>query len=60
MGDLQKPREKPATPGEYIERGPRGGEVPKPRQVALRPNNPKLPPISEEGHTWERIGPLKP
>lgn len=60
MSDLQKPGEKPAKPGEYIERGPRGGEVSKPRQVTLEPNDPKLPPTSEEGNTWERIGPPKP
>lgn len=35
MSKLQKPGEKPDRSGEYIERGPRGGEVSKPRQVQL-------------------------
>ncbi len=32
MANLQKPGENPDKPGEYIERGPRGGEVTDPRQ----------------------------
>jgi len=35
MSKLQKPGEKPAQSGEYIERGPRDGEVKKPRQVTI-------------------------
>lgn len=41
---LQKPGETPNRPGEYKERGPRGGEVPNPRQVTIEPRDPKLPP----------------
>ncbi len=53
----QKPGENPARSGEYIERGPRGGEVPKPRQVTIEPRDKPLPPTQKPGRTWERIGP---
>jgi hypothetical protein len=46
--------------GEYFERGPLGGTVPKPRQVTIEPGDPKLPPTQAPGHTWERTGPPKP
>lgn len=56
----QKPGEKPAKPGEYVERGPRGGEVPNPRRVTIEPGDPKLPPTRESGRTWEREDSPKP
>ena len=56
----QKPGEQPAKPGEYVERGPRGGEVQHPRQVTIESGDTPLPPTQEPGHTWERIGPPKP
>lgn len=56
----QKPGEKPNRPGEYIERGSRGGKVQDPRQVTIEQGDPKLPPTQESGRTWERIGPPKP
>jgi len=59
MAKLQKPGERPMRPGEYIERGPLGGEVNKPRQVTSEPTDDKLPPTQEKGRKWERIGPLK-
>lgn len=54
--ELQKPGERPAKPGEYIERGPSGGEVPNPRQVTIEPGDNPLPPTQEPGHTWQRVG----
>jgi hypothetical protein len=60
MSDLQKPGDKPNKPGEYLEVGPRGGEVLKPRQVTIEPKDPKLPPTQEPGRKWERIGPPEP
>lgn len=57
---LQKPGETPDRPGEYKERGPRGGEVPNPRQVTIEPRDPKLPPTQKPGRTWERTGPPRP
>ena len=60
MSTLQKPGETPQKAGEYIERGPRGGVIPKGRQVTIEPGDDKLPPTTEKGHTWERIGPPKP
>jgi len=56
----QKPGEKPKRSGEYKERGPRGGKVPKPREVTIESDDPKLPPTQKENRTWERIGPPKP
>lgn len=55
----QKPGEIPNRPGEYIERGPRGGEVPNPRKVTIEPRDRPLPPTQEPGHRWERVGPPK-
>jgi YjzC-like protein len=51
---LQKPGEKPKSPGIYEERGPRGGEVPKPRRVEMEPGDKPLPPTQEPGRTWEK------
>ena len=59
MSRLQKPGEKPDRSGENIERGPRGGEVSKPRQVTIEPGDDKLPPTAEKNRKWERIGPEK-
>ncbi len=59
MSSLQKPGEIPAMPGEYIERGPRGGEVPAPREVTIEPGDKPLPPTQKPGRKWERIGPPK-
>lgn len=60
MSQPQKPGERPVRPGEYQERGPRGGQIPSPRQVTIEPGDHPLPPTSEEGRTWVRIGPPKP
>ncbi|MCY4673162.1 MAG: YjzC family protein [Bacteroidetes bacterium] len=59
MSSLQKPGEIPAKPGEYIERGPRGGKVPAAREVTIDPEDKPLPPTQEPGRKWERIGPPK-
>lgn len=56
----QKPGESPQRPGEFEERGPRGGKLPNPRQVTIEPGDPKLPPTQKPGNKWERIGPPKP
>ncbi len=57
MAITQKPGQIPQRPGEYLERGPRGGEVPHPRQVTIEPRDRPLPPTQEPRHTWVRIGP---
>lgn len=59
MSDLQKPGERPHAPDEYVERGPRGGRVPDPREVTIEPGDNPLPPTQESGRTWERTGPPK-
>jgi len=55
----QRPGEVPARSGEYIERGPRGGNVRDPRQVTIEPGDRPLPPTQEPGRSWERIGPAR-
>ncbi|MEO6191993.1 MAG: YjzC family protein [Thermoanaerobaculia bacterium] len=60
MSDLQKPGETPKRPGEYIERGPRGGVVPDARQVTIEPRDHPLPPTQEKGRKWERISSPRP
>ena len=57
MGIKHKPGETPAKPGEYIERGPKGGVVPKGRQVTIEPGDKPMPPTSKSKNIWERIGP---
>lgn len=59
MTKRQKPGNKPSKPGEYIERGPRGGKVPRPRIVTIEPGDSPLPPTQKPGRTWERKGPPK-
>lgn len=60
MANLQKPGEQPAKPGEYVETGPRGGEVKDPRQVTIETGDSPLPPTQESGNKWKRKGPPKP
>jgi len=60
MSDPQKPGEIPDKPGEYEERGPRGGKVPNPRQVTIEPKDKPLPPTQAPDRTWVRISPPKP
>ena len=57
--NLQRPGEKPAQSGEYIERGPRGGNVSNPRVVTIEPSDSPLPPTQKPSRKWERIGPPK-
>lgn len=51
---LQKPGEKPDRPGDYVERGPRGGHVPQERIVHIEPSDSPLPPTQKPGRKWER------
>ncbi|MXW57312.1 MAG: YjzC family protein [Acidimicrobiia bacterium] len=60
MADLQKPGQTPRRSGEYEERGSRGGKVSKPRQVTIERGDNPLPPTSEKGNTWKRVGPPRP
>ena len=48
---LYKPGEDNKPAGEYVEVGPRGGEVSKPRQVTIEPGD-RLPPTQESGRKW--------
>ena len=57
---LQKPGETPVKPGEYEERGPRGGKVPNPRQYTIERGDDPLPPTQKSGRTFKRVGPPKP
>lgn len=60
MSTPQKPGENPTRPGEYEERGPRGGKVPDPRIVTIEQGDKPLPPTQKPNRTWERISPPKP
>ncbi len=56
----QRPGEKPNSPGEYREVGPRGGKVSNPRQVTIEKGDNPLPPTQETGRNWTKVGPPKP
>lgn len=60
MSKLLKPGDIPNRSGEYIERGPRGGDIRQPRQVTMEEGDNPMPPTQEPNRTWERIGPPKP
>ncbi len=60
MAKPQKPGEIPAKPGEYGERGPRGGQIPNPRRVTIEPGDKPLPPTQKPDRTWVREGPPNP
>lgn len=51
---LYKPGEDNKPRGEYIEVGPRGGQVSHPRQVTIDPGD-RLPPTQESGRRWRKI-----
>ncbi|MFC0268559.1 YjzC family protein [Kushneria aurantia] len=55
MAKLQEPGEKPAGPGEYLEVGPRGGEVVGAMQVIISSNDGHLPPTSRKGNNWKKL-----
>ncbi|MCD4706136.1 MAG: YjzC family protein [Candidatus Sabulitectum sp.] len=57
---MQKPGEKPAMSGEYLEVGPRGGQVPAPRQVSIEKGDTPLSPTQKPGRKWIKVGPVKP
>lgn len=59
MRNLQKPGEKPDKPGEYEERRPRGGKIPRARIVTMEPGDNPLPPTRKPGRKWVSIGPVK-
>lgn len=58
--DLQKPGEVPRKPAEYVETGPKGGDVPNPRKVTIEPGDRKLPPTLEPGRKWKPKGQPRP
>ena len=54
MANGQRPGEQPRRPGVYVERGPRGGQVPNPREVEIEPGDKPLPPTQKPDRIWER------
>lgn len=50
---LYRPGEDNRPRGEYVEVGPRGGQVPNPRQVTIGTGD-RLPPTQQPGRRWER------
>lgn len=51
---LHKPGTDNLPKGEYLEVGPRGGEIPNPRQVTIDKGD-RLPPTQEKGHLWKKL-----
>ncbi|WP_418969334.1 YjzC family protein [Alloscardovia omnicolens] len=54
MANNYKPGEDNRRPGIYIEVGPRGGNVTKPRVVHIDQGD-RLPPTQERGRRWQRL-----
>lgn len=52
MANTIKPGKKPCTHGEYTESGPRGGNIPHPRVVTIKPGKTTFPPTQKKNHTW--------
>lgn len=53
MKNLIKPGTDNKPAGKYIETGPRGGKLDKPR-IANIDKGDRLPPTSQEGHKWTK------
>lgn len=51
--NIFKPGEDNRRPGTYVEVGPRGGAVSKPRTVTIDPGD-RLPPTQKPGNRWKR------
>ena len=56
MTKLNKPGESAPNKGEYIEKGPRGGNVPSGNVVDIGKKGTTLPPTQEPGRKWEKAG----
>lgn len=52
MAKTHKPGEKPTTPGEYEESGPRGGKIPNPVTITIENGDNPFPPTREPNRTW--------
>ena len=53
MSNLKKPGMDNQKPGKYVEVGPRGGQLYKPREVTIDKGD-RLPPTQKEGHRWKK------
>ena len=53
MANAIKPGTDNQRPGKYIEVGPCGGKVQKPRIVTIG-NGDRLPPTQKPGNTWKK------
>lgn len=53
MGKIYKPGEDNKPSGHYTEVGPKGGSVPKPKNVHIDPGD-RLPPTSKPGNKWKK------
>lgn len=53
MGKLHKPGEDNHKPGKYVETGPQGGKIPKPKEVEIGSGD-RLPPTQKPGNKWKR------
>ena len=53
MAELIKPGTDNKPAGKYKEVGPRGGAVPKSREVSIDPGD-RLPPTQKSGNKWKK------
>lgn len=53
MSKLIKPGTDNQSPGKYVEVGPRGGKVDKPRTATIDPGD-RLPPTQKPGNVWTK------
>ena len=54
MAKLVKPDQDNQRPGKYIEVGPQGGKVHKPRVVTIDDQD-TMPPTQQPGHCWKKL-----
>jgi len=52
MKKLHKPGEDNQKSGKYIETGPKGGKITKPRKIEINSGD-RLPPTQRSGNTWK-------
>lgn len=53
MTKLYKPGTDNRPSGKYVEVGPQGGKVTRPRVVTIDPGD-RLPPTQQPGHKWQK------
>ncbi|MDX9724700.1 MAG: YjzC family protein [Myxococcota bacterium] len=60
MEGLLRPGHRPPEPGEYVEKGPHGEDIPNALRVTMENGDEVLPPTSAPDRVWKKISPPKP